>query len=56
MKSLATAVSTHRPFGPAHRDADEQQGGEVRNHERATAIRGRLTREAEEVSEADGRS
>ena len=53
MESLLAAVAAHRPLGPSDRDAEEEEGAEVRDEEGTAAVLGRLARKAEEVSEAD---
>ena len=51
--AVAPAVPSDPPLDPHQRDAEQQQGDEVGDHERATAVGGSLPREAEEVAEPD---
>ncbi len=52
--AVAPAVAPDAPLDPHQRDAEQQEGGEVRDHERAAAVGGGLPGEAEEVAEPDG--
>ena len=54
--ALRAAVTPERPLGPTERNAQEEQGGEVGEHERPAAVLGRLARKAQEVPQADRRS
>ena len=47
-------MAAHAPLDPHQRDADEEEGDEVGDHEGPAAVLDRLPREAEEVAEADG--
>jgi hypothetical protein len=48
------AVSAEAPFDPHQGNAKQQQGNEVRDHERAAAIAGGLDRKTQEVTEPHG--
>lgn len=45
---------SHGPFAPHQGDGQEQQGTEVGDHERPTAVLGRLDRKAQVISQAHG--
>lgn len=50
---VAPAVAPQTPLHPHQGDPQHQEGGEVGDHERAAAVRGRLRREAEKVPQPD---
>jgi hypothetical protein len=53
-KPLLAAVASHRPLGPADRDAEQEERAEVGDHEGAATVLGRLAGETEEVAQSDG--
>ena len=53
MKTLAAAVPRHGPFRPADWQRQQEQRADVRNHERAAAVRRGLAGEAKEISQPD---
>ncbi len=52
MKSLCSAVPRHGPFRPADRQRQKKQRANVRNHERAAAMRRCLAGEPKKIAEA----
>ena len=51
--AIPSAVAANAPLDPHERDAEEQQGDEVRDHVRAATVGGGLTRKPKEVAETD---
>jgi hypothetical protein len=56
VEALAAAVATHRPLGPADRDAEQQSARKYGIMNAPPPFCGRLAREAQEVAEADRRA
>ena len=54
MRTQGAAFAADGPFHPAERNAQQQEGGEVGNHEGAAAVLGCEAGKAQEITEADG--